>query len=118
MIRDTVNDFVHCSSLILRYRARWRVLRFYLLPRPTLAFLLPTSNPCPQENCHRPQETLPRSVCPIEGDVMLHVSSIALLTVSLNLATRACCTSLRLRFVGAENQHRDHWRGHGTSISK
>ena len=40
---------------------------------------------------------------------MLHVSSIALLTVSLNLATRVpLFTNLRLRFVGAGNHNRDH----------
>ena len=49
---------------------------------------------------------------------MLHVNSIALLSVSLNLATRVLLfTNLRFRFVGAENHHTDHWRGHGTSMS-
>ena len=39
---------------------------------PTLAFLLPTSNPCQARSTTElspPQESLPRSVCLIEGDV-------------------------------------------------
>ena len=109
----TVNDFVHRSFLVQRFCVRRIVLRVHLPSRPTPALLLPTSNPCQaRSTCHHPQETIPRSVC-APSKAMLHVSSIALLNVSLNLVV-----NLRLRFVRAENNTRDHWRGHGTSISR
>ena len=74
MTRDTVNDFnfVHCSSLVLRYRVRRRVLRFYLLPRATLAFLLPASNPCQARSLTEvspPTRNIPSECVHIEGDV-------------------------------------------------
>ena len=57
MTRDTVKDFVHCSSLVLRNRVRRKILRFYLLPRPTLAFLSSNfqslSGAWHKQNCHR-----------------------------------------------------------------
>ena len=78
MTCDTVNDFVHCSSLVLRYRVRRRVVRFSLLQRPTLAFLLPTSNPC-HTRCSTelsPPARHSLGVC-APSKAMLHVSSTA-----------------------------------------
>ena len=65
-----VNDFSQCSFLILRYSARRRSLRFYFTPRPTLAFLFSTCNPCQTRGTTEvspPAKTLPRSEGPIEG---------------------------------------------------
>ena len=90
MTCDKVDDFSQCSFLILRYSARRRSLRFYFTPRLTLTFLVSTCNPCQTRSSTEVSPSAKKhflGVC-VPSKAMSRVSSIALLTVSRNLAAR------------------------------